>query len=331
MSGISMVNSGLTTTGYPNVTTDNGSRSGSRESVQAGNNVGTVAAVSEDSASIGGSASVAATQRVSGANATSQSDLNLAELQTLRELQQTDREVRMHEQAHQSAGGSQAGAMSLTYERGPDGNLYAVGGEVSIDTSEGQSAEETMDRAQTVINAALAPLNPSSQDRRVAAQAQAMLNQARAELLSEPDDSETSLSSETSGAPSDTDDSATVTVSAVGASQETDPTAIDSSTDDSAPAAVLGAVSGANADTDDTTDDAFSFQDINDELRGRIGDTLDQLQTDSENRQSAMQEYQTRMDEVRQRTAEVAERLYGTGAIDDPMQGLVGSMINADV
>jgi hypothetical protein len=50
------------------------------------------------------------------------------------ELARRDREVRAHEQAHAAVGGSYAGAPSYTYSRGPDGQRYAVGGEVSIDT-----------------------------------------------------------------------------------------------------------------------------------------------------------------------------------------------------
>ena len=50
----------------------------------------------------------------------------------IRELAARDREVRAHEQAHAAVGGQYAGSPSFTFERGPDGVNYAVGGEVPI-------------------------------------------------------------------------------------------------------------------------------------------------------------------------------------------------------
>ena len=52
-------------------------------------------------------------------------------------LTERDGEVRAHEMAHLAAAGSLAqGGMKLTYQTGPDGRQYAVGGSVKIDTSE---------------------------------------------------------------------------------------------------------------------------------------------------------------------------------------------------
>lgn len=94
-----------------------------------------------------------------------------------------DQEVRTHEQAHAAVGGRYAGAPSYTYERGPDGKRYAVGGEVGIDTSPIPSdPEATLRKMEVVIRAALAPAEPSAQDRQVAAQAQAQMAEARAQL-----------------------------------------------------------------------------------------------------------------------------------------------------
>ena len=45
-------------------------------------------------------------------------------------LRQTDRQVRAHEQAHLAAAGGLARGVSFTYVTGPDGQRYAVGGEV---------------------------------------------------------------------------------------------------------------------------------------------------------------------------------------------------------
>jgi hypothetical protein len=104
----------------------------------------------------------------------------------VRELQQRDAEVRRHEQAHAAAGGRFAGPPSYEYQRGPDGRLYAVGGEVSIDASPvAGDPEATIAKAQQVRRAALAPSQPSPQDRRVAAEAQQQIAQARADLRTE--------------------------------------------------------------------------------------------------------------------------------------------------
>ena len=53
----------------------------------------------------------------------------------INQLRSRDREVRAHETAHASAGGTLAGAPQLEFTTGPDGKRYAVAGEVSIDTS----------------------------------------------------------------------------------------------------------------------------------------------------------------------------------------------------
>ena len=98
-------------------------------------------------------------------------------------LQKVDQEVRQHEMAHMAAGaGMVTSGASYTYTRGPDGQNYAVAGEVSIDTSPGRTPEETIARADRIQAAALAPAEPSSQDRSVAAQAAQMAAQARQEL-----------------------------------------------------------------------------------------------------------------------------------------------------
>ncbi len=102
----------------------------------------------------------------------------------VRSLQARDQEVHAHEQAHlAAAGGLATGGASYTYQKGPDGVDYAVGGEVSIDVSAGRTPQETIARAETIRAAALAPSDPSGQDRAVAAAASQMEQQARAELM----------------------------------------------------------------------------------------------------------------------------------------------------
>ena len=100
------------------------------------------------------------------------------------ELRAADREVRAHEQAHLAAAGPYArGGASFTYRTGPDGRQYAVAGEVSIDASPvSGDPEATIRKAQVVRAAAMAPANPSAQDRSVAAAAAKMEAQAQREL-----------------------------------------------------------------------------------------------------------------------------------------------------
>jgi len=105
------------------------------------------------------------------------------ESRQIQNLAARDREVRNHEQAHAAVGGRYAGPPSFTYTRGPDGQAYATSGEVSIDVSPiPNDPEATLRKMELVQRAALAPAEPSAQDLRVAAQAQALAAQARAEL-----------------------------------------------------------------------------------------------------------------------------------------------------
>ena len=102
----------------------------------------------------------------------------------LEELKARDREVRAHEQAHIAAGGQHVrGGARFSYQRGTDGRYYAIGGEVSIDTAPVHGdPQATLRKAQAIQSAALAPLEPSSQDRTVAARARQMATQARIEI-----------------------------------------------------------------------------------------------------------------------------------------------------
>ncbi len=111
------------------------------------------------------------------------SDRAAADQAVLRELQTRDREVRAHEQAHLAAAGSYArGGASFVYQKGPDGRMYAVGGEVGIDIGRAATPEETIAKMQIVRRAALAPAEPSAADRQIAAQASIRLAEAQREL-----------------------------------------------------------------------------------------------------------------------------------------------------
>jgi hypothetical protein len=103
----------------------------------------------------------------------------------LQKLKARDAEVRAHEAAHAGAAGAHGGGASFDYEVGPDGKQYAIGGEVPVQLQKGRTPDETIRNAEQVRAAALAPAQPSSQDRAVAAQASAMAAEARIEQQAE--------------------------------------------------------------------------------------------------------------------------------------------------
>ncbi len=110
---------------------------------------------------------------------------------TIQTLKDRDREVRNHEQAHlAAAAGIAVGGAAFQYVYGPDGQRYAVGGEVRIDVSAvANDPEATLRKAETIRRAALAPAQPSAQDYSVAGKAAAMAQQASLEILRAQQDS----------------------------------------------------------------------------------------------------------------------------------------------
>lgn len=119
-----------------------------------------------------------------GEEAVDGSGLTAEEQETVKQLKARDREVRQHEQAHLAAAGPHAkGGPTYDYTTGPDGQRYAIGGEVQIDTSPiPNDPEATIQKAQTIKRAALAPAEPSDQDLRVAAQADQIMREAQQDL-----------------------------------------------------------------------------------------------------------------------------------------------------
>ncbi|MBI1298446.1 hypothetical protein GC175_26225 [bacterium] len=110
-------------------------------------------------------------------------------------LRARDAEVRRHEQAHLAVAGQHAlGGPSYTYQVGPDGQRYAIGGSVQIDLSPvPNDPDATLRKAQQLQQAALAPANPSSTDRQVAMMAGRMAQEAlrniaqeKSEAINEP-------------------------------------------------------------------------------------------------------------------------------------------------
>lgn len=112
-------------------------------------------------------------------------ELTEEEQAEVEDMKARDTEVRTHENAHKSAGGQYAASPSYTYETGPDGKRYITDGEVSIDVGKEDDPQDTIEKMQVVKRAAMAPAQPSSQDRQVYAEASQKEAEARQELAQE--------------------------------------------------------------------------------------------------------------------------------------------------
>ena len=121
----------------------------------------------------------------SGSEGVNSQELTEKEERRVKELQKRDAQVRAHEAAHMAAAsGLVVRGARYEYEKGPDGHLYAVGGDVQIDTSkENGDPAANLRKAEKIQRAAMAPQDPSTQDRKVAAEARAMAAEAQAELM----------------------------------------------------------------------------------------------------------------------------------------------------
>ncbi len=91
-------------------------------------------------------------------------------------VQQQYKEIYAHEQAHKRAAGSFGGSIVIE----TDANGIPTGGHVDIlmPTLNKAKPDETIKHAETVINAAMAPGDPSDQDYKVAAEARAIKAEA---------------------------------------------------------------------------------------------------------------------------------------------------------
>ena len=123
-------------------------------------------------------------ERNRAAQPKSEDALTTSEKKQVEKLKKQDAEVRRHEQAHLAASGSYGkGSPTYEYKKGPDGKQYAVGGHVEIDTAEVEGdPEATLKKARIIKQAALAPKEPSSQDQKIARQAEQMAQKAEREL-----------------------------------------------------------------------------------------------------------------------------------------------------
>lgn len=126
-------------------------------------------------------------------NSTNNSDKELTqqEKQEVAKLKTTDAEVKAHENAHKAAaGGLRTSAPNYEYETGPDGKKYAVAGDVNVSYSQSSDPEENLKNAQKLKAAALAPAEPSSQDRNVAMKAEREITKARQDIQEEQQNNE---------------------------------------------------------------------------------------------------------------------------------------------
>ena len=113
-------------------------------------------------------------------------ELNTQEKQKLAKLKITDAEVKRHENAHKAmAAGLQTSGPNYEYETGPDGKKYAVAGDVNISYQKSSDPEVNLKNAQKLKAAALAPADPSAQDRSVARKADMEIAKAKQEILEE--------------------------------------------------------------------------------------------------------------------------------------------------
>ena len=115
----------------------------------------------------------------------SPNELSEDEERLVRDLETRDGEVKAHEAAHQAAGGGMTGPASYTYQQGPDGKMYAIGGEVSINIPSGSTPEESIKNARQAVAAAMAVSDPSPADYAVAASARTMEMQAQQQKTKE--------------------------------------------------------------------------------------------------------------------------------------------------
>jgi len=112
--------------------------------------------------------------------------LDEAEKKTIQKLKERDREVRTHEQQHKAVAGQYATGMSFSYQTGPDGHQYAVGGQVQLDTSAiPNDPKATIEKMKQIKRAAMAPSQPSSKDHQVASESEQEIVRQQAKLQKE--------------------------------------------------------------------------------------------------------------------------------------------------
>ena len=103
----------------------------------------------------------------------------------VKRLELIEREVVMHEKAHQATGGSSVGAVSYQYTMGPDYRYYATGGNVEYKLPYTGTPESMMRAFKGLKNAATASRDASGQDRRMASMAEAKIQDIKNKIASD--------------------------------------------------------------------------------------------------------------------------------------------------
>ena len=101
-------------------------------------------------------------------------ELSESDEELLQKLKSRDAKVRSHEAAHVMAAGGQASSPTYTYQTGPDGRRYAIGGSVDISIMTTGDGEADARRAKKAYRAAMATGEPSARDLQTATRAQSM-------------------------------------------------------------------------------------------------------------------------------------------------------------
>lgn len=110
-------------------------------------------------------------------------DLSKNDEALLQRLKARDAVVRNHEAAHVMAAGGQAGSPTYTYQTGPDGKRYAIGGSVNISITTTGDPEADAREAKTAQRAAMAAGEASAADVQTASRAAAKASQATQKAL----------------------------------------------------------------------------------------------------------------------------------------------------
>ncbi|MEA2017581.1 MAG: putative metalloprotease CJM1_0395 family protein [Campylobacterota bacterium] len=87
----------------------------------------------------------------------------------LEKFKQADANIRSHEQIHASIGHTTA-PIAYTYQEGPDGKMYAVGGHVKLDTSIPDDPKAAAFKLDMLQKAASGPIDSSAADNTIASQ-----------------------------------------------------------------------------------------------------------------------------------------------------------------
>jgi len=103
----------------------------------------------------------------------------------VKQLELIERGVIMHEKAHQAAGGASVGAASYQYTMGPDYRYYATGGSVEYKLPFAGTPESMLRAFRGLKNSANAVGDSSGQDHKMAAMAEAKIQDIKNKVASQ--------------------------------------------------------------------------------------------------------------------------------------------------